>query len=135
VRIVALFIFLLPSACTLYQSDGRQAIEKNKANIVGAYGFDTVSKTHYECYLSAEAPSILHAQNEVLDTEFEKDGFSSLETHGPDRRIIVYKFEEARTHHHYCILKVLEPAAESKASAIRLAVNLLVDQMLRSISY
>lgn len=131
-RVVALFLFLFPVACTVYQSDGRQIIEKNKLQAVGAYGFDPVSKTQYSCFMSADLPEVLQMPNTVIETEYEKDGFSTLETVAEiEPQLIVYKYDHERDHHHYCNLRMMEPSKVSQKSAIRLSVNLLTDQVAR----
>lgn len=129
-RIVAIFLISILSGCTLYQSDGRQAIEKNKADIVGAFGFDAVSKAHYSCFMSADLPQILQAPNHVIETEYEKQGFSSFGTFvDGSAQVVVYKLELDNERHHHCNLRLSESSLDSQNSAIRLAVVLLTEQI------
>ena len=135
-RIVALLFLVSVAACTVYQSDGRQAIEKNKANIVGTFGFDIKTQTHYSCFISADTPSVLQTPNEVIENEFEKDGFSSqlhMSDEGP--QLVIYKYDADRSQHHYCTLKTLDNTSAAQTDAIRLAVDLLIQQISKFTTY
>jgi len=129
-RVVAFssfFIFIF--GCTVYQSDGRQAIEKNKANIVGTFGFDPYHKVDYRCEMGGDAPDALHSPTEVIESEFEASGYSSfLIKKYPHKEILVYRYDPNSHYHHICRLHLMSDSDADQKGAIRLAVNLLQDQ-------
>lgn len=135
-KIVAiLFSTLLPfvMACTVYQSDGRKKIEKNTANIVSLTGFDDYKSLSYTCFMGPSAPTLLHAPSEVLESDFEVQGFSSLLVKDDlDFKVLVYKQDPNNAIHHHCLFsKKLGLDSDSQAYAIRLGVNFITDLLSR----
>ncbi len=75
--------FLFLAACSLYESSGHKAIEKNQGGIVTAgglvaSGFGLKPYSYYTCARSLTTPDFLKEPLEVLETPFEQENFSVL---------------------------------------------------------
>ena len=132
-RIIAVFASLiLLTACTIYQSDGREAIEDNKADIVIMQGFDAALNVEFQCIRSLSEPEQTKGPAQVIDHENESDGYSAyLVTTDDHKNLIVYQVpnEELDEPHRYCDLDTHGDYKNSKLrSAIRLGVRLLAEQ-------
>ena len=132
-RIIAVLAFLFSlSACSLYQSDGREAIQDNKSEIVVSTGFDIKSNTVYQCLRSIAEPEETKGPVEVIDHEAEADGYSAyLVSSEEHKHLMIYKVphKELLEPHRYCDLDTLGDYTPSKINiAIRLGVRLLAEQ-------
>lgn len=132
-RFVFAFCFL-PSllSCTLYQSEGRVALEKDKNGIITASGLNLSSSIEYICYKSALAPFELNGPLHVIETSFESQGFSSyLVNEDPGSKyVLVYEALREETEadqHRFCRAKFLQPSSKS---LIEEAIDLVVFQLL-----
>ena len=67
-------IFLFAAGCTVYQSGGRAAIEKNQSNLVGTYstGYDAKLEYYYKCSTSVTTPDFLKEPLEVVESIYEQ---------------------------------------------------------------
>lgn len=105
-----LFLFFSPFFCTLlvscslYESGGREAIEKNQSGIVG--GFNTFNKklTHYSaCNSTYEEPEFLKAPLEVIETSYENEDISVFYSGiSSPRWLAVYRYDSILQLHSHC---------------------------------
>ena len=131
----SLFFLILSTqtACTLYESDGREAISENKADIVVVSGYDVVYNIGFECFKSLTEPKQTKSPVQVIEHEFEQDGYSaylmttSLEV---KKEILVYQGpENSDLAHRFCHLDTQNKLHQSKIQeAIELGVILLEEQ-------
>lgn len=130
-----LFLFAFPFllSCTLYTSEGREALEKNKNGIITISGLNPNNTVEYTCYKSALAPYELNGPLHVLETSYESQGFSSyfVQEEGSLPYVLVYEDlgdeESQLDQYRFCRAKLLQ--SSSKAS-IDEAIDLVVFQLL-----
>ena len=122
-----LFSIFFLSACSLYQSDGRKAIEKNSAGIVTLQGYDSVQNIKFSCYQSGSAPYEMKGPIQVIDNEFEELGYSVyLINEALAKKLLVYQVPSDQTAHNFCNLDTFDDLSKVKIhSAVRLGVQLL----------
>ena len=129
---ISIFSLISLIGCTIYQSDGREAIEDNKADIVVIMGVDDELNTEFQCLRSVSAPEETKGPAQVIDHEDEADGYSAfLVTNENNKNLIVYLVPnlELGEPHLYCDLDTHGDYSKSKIrSAIRLGVRLLAEQ-------
>lgn len=125
--ILSFFILVFVSACSLYQSDGRKAIEKNTASVVTGTGFDSVQNIKFVCYQSGSAPAETKGPIQVIDNEFDEAGIATyLIDDSQSKKLLVYQVPTQDQAHNFCHLDTLDDLSYIKIrSAIRLGVQLL----------
>lgn len=133
--LVLLFLSLQIASCTLYQSEGRELLEKNKNGIV-SFEFNAQKTIRYSCHRSAVPPEELSGPVEVLETNYEEQGFSSyLQRKNLETYILVYeslKIDKLHTEHNFCRLQLLsDPKPELVYEAIDIGVFQLLDPSTR----
>jgi hypothetical protein len=101
--LVSLFFGLSLSGCTLYQSSGREAIEKDSGQIVTSSGFSPNFKSYYNCMSSDKMPDFLKQDLEILNTKNEPEFVTVLasEKNSPSW-IYVYTYKEMSGFHYSC---------------------------------
>lgn len=131
-RLILFFCILISvSACSLYQSDGRKAIEKNTANVVTGTGFDSVQNIKFVCYQSGSEPAETKGPIQVIDNEFDEAGIATyLIDDSQTKKLLVYRVptqgQPQPQPHNFCHLDTLDDLTYIKIrSAIRLGVQLL----------
>jgi hypothetical protein len=126
-------LFLVTSiglvGCTVYQSDGREAIEKNKAQIV------TLSRTdgdpedsfHIVCSYGRSTTDDIRPPAEVVETEFESRGFSTfLRQSAKAWSVVVYRSggSGANDIHSQCLMTTEQGLTRERLrSAVELGVT------------
>lgn len=84
------FSLVFLSSCSIYESNGREIIEKNQGGIV-ASGFSFKTNVYYVCSRSYVTPEFLKAPLEVIETEYEKKNISVLyNEHSQPHSVVVY---------------------------------------------
>jgi hypothetical protein len=129
---VGLFVLFL-AACTLYESGGREAIEKNQGNIVTS-GFSLSLNGYYRCERSLVTPDFLKEPLEVLDVsdwiekKFEKQDVSLLlQTSHTPHWLVVYTQQSLSQEYDSCKIYFLKPIRSS--TQISEGAQLAVAQM------
>lgn len=93
IKVGALLFFL--AACSLYESSGRQAIEKNEGGIVTS-GLILEPQGYYVCSRAYILPDFLKEPLEVLATPYEKRNYSVLlKTNSAPDWLVIYKHNTA----------------------------------------
>ena len=118
-----ILLFLLTS-CTLYESGGRQAIEKNENNIVGSYsaGLSTNHQHYYVCSRTKELPDFLLEALEVMETPYEKHNFSVLlNSRVTPKWIAIYHHNSELNAHEQCKVYFLKNKSLNKKRILRAA--------------
>lgn len=123
-------IYLSSVSCTVYESEGREALKENKNNIITVTGFNDEGSIKYTCYHSGAAPAELSGPLEVIESQYDSQGFSSyLNKSSEQVFVLVYENkEETKNMHSFCRLNLLKEAdLELSYEAIDLGVFHLLD--------
>jgi hypothetical protein len=100
-------IFLILTACSLYQSDGRENIEKNSRNIVTGAGVSLDFKIRYECASLMALPVDWQTNVTALDEFSTLEGSKAVLLNGYETpTVVVYHWVER--HVEGCNLSVLD---------------------------
>src|SRR5262245_41698230 len=103
-RLVFLITLLsLLQACSIYQSGGREAIEKDSGNIVTKSGFTEAFTHYFECEGTHKRPGFLDKANQVLVTPFETADYTVLTSQtDPLKWITVFRYMEDNKAYFFC---------------------------------
>ncbi len=133
VKTIALILVPLLTGCTLYQSEGREALEKNKGGIINTSGFDIQRNMAYECATSAQVPLEMNGPTVVLETPYETQGFSSYLVQEPNvEKILVYRYSKESSLHSFCRIEPVSALNEklnykTSLEAVEFGVTLLMN--------
>lgn len=124
------------ASCTLYESEGREAIANNKNGILTILGFNPEKSLYYTCFQASSSPTELSGPLKVIETAYESQGFSSyLVESGQQNIVLVYeiiKSESKAEEHNFCRIKLLKaPSLELSLEAIDLGVFQLLNPNTR----
>jgi hypothetical protein len=126
----SILLFFLTS-CTLYESGGRQAIEKNENNLVGSYaaGLSAKHQHYYVCSHTKELPDFLLEALEVIETPHETRNFSILlNARTTPKWIAVYRHNLELNTHEQCKIYFLNNQPINK-KRILIAANIGVQKI------
>jgi hypothetical protein len=101
------------TACSLYQSDGREAIEKNTGGFVTGSGVSFIPKTHYECLTLMAVPTDWQDSTTSLDEYITLPGAKAIlldENTSP--QVVVYTWTER--HVEACQLTIIDAKLSSQ---------------------
>jgi hypothetical protein len=97
-----IFATVALSACSIYESDGRKAIEKNQGNIVGS-GVSPLLGLFYICEQTTNAPTFTKDPLEVVESEYEEAHISTLLNQQSEPHwIVAYHHNEETLVHTFC---------------------------------
>ncbi len=103
------------SACSIYQSSARQAIQKNSGNIVT--GFYLQLNTKYECIRANHTPDLWHIDSTPLDEYVESEGIQAKLLQTDDLPVVLVSVKNPiAIEFEGCTLQILD----SKLSSQRL---------------
>lgn len=127
-----LLIFL--TSCSLYESSGREAIEKNQNNImppaVFANGLDKKFDHYYTCVSARDLPVFLREPLEVIETRHEIENISvMLNTGSPPDWVAVYRYNEDLMEHESCKIYFIYSPPSKKTRVPR---HYTLNQILRA---
>ncbi len=117
-----LLVFL--ASCSLYESGGRQAIEKNENAIVVRHsaGLSPNQQHYYVCSRTKELPGFLREALEVIETPFESRGFSVLlNARANQKWIAVYQHNVELNTHDQCKIYFLRSQHLNKKRVLNAA--------------
>lgn len=105
-------LVIATTGCSLYKSDGREAIEKNSANIVTGSGVNLHLNVRYQCELMMAIPADWQAARTPLD-EFAalEDSKAILLTGAETPVVVVYTWIDR--HVEACSLAILDAKLSS----------------------
>lgn len=127
------FFSLFLCACSLYESSGRQAIEKDDGGIVTS-GLSLKPSGYYACSRTYTLPSFLKEPLEVLETPFEKKNYSVLfNTTSTPNWLVIYRHHPSVTSYveSYDSCKFFFLKSEPTETDILSVVELGVEQLMR----
>jgi hypothetical protein len=115
---------LLLNGCSLYESAGRKAIEKNENGIVvlSTMGLSGDPLHYYNCEKRSTLPSFLKEPLEVIETEYESQGLSVMTTSSSASPwIAVYRHNAEQDAHTHCKVYPLRSSSLSRPAILNAA--------------
>ncbi len=105
--------FLLVSACSMYESPGRKAIESNEGGIVGTFGLSESLTEFYVCGRETTEPDFLKSPLEVVETPFDAQNITTLyNSQSSPPSVIVYTVT-ANSTYAFCRVSSLLPTSKN----------------------
>lgn len=123
-----ILLFFL-SSCSLYESGGRQAIEKNEGNLVGSYvaGLSANQQHYYVCSRTKKLPDFLSEALEVIETPLETQNISVLlNSRSAPNWVAIYRQNLEFNHYDQCkiyFLKTKKLSAKRILQAAQIGVK------------
>lgn len=109
---IASFVFLI-SACSVYESGGRKALENNEGDIIGAYGVAGTPSDFYFCSSEKSEPEFLKSPLEVIETTLDAENFTTLyNAESTPPSVIVYTVD-SNNKYSYCRVSHFSPLTKS----------------------
>lgn len=111
------FCALSASACSIYQSSGREILEKDTGKIVTTSGFQLDLSAKYECFEAVHTPDIWNGVSTPLDEYSQSDMIDARLTQTEELPVVLISLRhETEAHFQGCTLQILD----SKLSSQRL---------------